>query len=90
MSLWRFKASIILASISIPLYYLGVIAMKNQLSRTSELSAHIFGIVTVVGMTGSVFIHASLCYISIIYKTLDKKMDDGYGFVVRGIIVRIR
>jgi hypothetical protein len=75
MSLWRFKASIILASISIPLYYLGIIAMKNQLARTSELSAQIFGIVTMVGMTGSVFIHAILCYIPIIYKTLDKKID---------------
>jgi hypothetical protein len=31
MPLWRFKASIILASISIPLYYFGIIAMKMTL-----------------------------------------------------------
>ena len=73
MSEWRFHVSIILAAIGVPLYFMGFVAMRNQLSAVNELLATAFIICAVIGTCGGFFIHATLCYNPIIYKTLKSK-----------------
>jgi hypothetical protein len=70
MSLWRFKASIWLAAIAVPMYLMGCVAMYHQIARGSEVVGGIFGICAVIGSCGTMFIHATLCYLPIICKTL--------------------
>jgi hypothetical protein len=70
MALWRFKASIWLAAVAVPMYLTGCIALYRQIARGSELTANIFGICAVIGSCGTLFIHATVCYFPIISKTL--------------------
>ncbi|MFV0529593.1 MAG: DUF6796 family protein [Lachnospiraceae bacterium] len=70
MALWRFKGSIWLASISVPMYLMGCVAMYRQLAERNIVVANVFGICAVVGSCSTLFIHATLCYLPIISKTL--------------------
>ena len=81
MALWRFKGSIWLAAVSVPMYLMGCVALYRQLSRGDMFVANIFGICAVVGSCSTMFIHATLCYLPIISKTLsaDKVSDDTIG-----------
>jgi len=74
MSFGRFDTSIILAAIGVPLYFLGFIAMRNQIALNDERLALIFFLVAMVGTTGGLFIHATVCLSPIIYKTLQEKV----------------
>lgn len=67
---WRFTASILLASIGVILYFWGLVAMKNQLSEKSQKAANVFWWSASAGSLGGIFIHASICYMPIIYKTI--------------------
>ncbi len=93
MALWRFKASIWLAAIAVPMYLMGCVALYNQIARGSTILASIFGICTVIGSCGTMFIHATLCYFPIISKTLsaEKVSPDAIGntlnVLYRAIIV---
>jgi hypothetical protein len=70
MALWRFKSSIWLAAIAVPMYLMGLAALYCQMAQTSEVAGTIFGICAVIGSCGTMFIHATLCYFPIISKTL--------------------
>jgi hypothetical protein len=73
MALWRFKVSIWVAAIAIPMYAMGCLALYHQMARGSATVANIFGIFAVIGSGGTLFIHATLCYFPIISKTLSAK-----------------
>ncbi len=73
MAGWRFPMSITIAAIAVPMYYMGIIAMKNQLQATSSFLANIFWISGTIGAIGGLFIHATLCYFPMIYKRLYKE-----------------
>lgn len=70
MGKWRFSASIIVAAIAIPMYFIGILALKNEIYLKNEFLANVFWISGIVGVTGGLFIHATLCYFPIIYKKL--------------------
>ena len=72
MALWRFKASIWLAAVSIPMYLMGLVALYRQIALGSIAIANLFGICAVAGSCGTLFIHATLCYLPIISKTLSE------------------
>ena len=73
MADWRFPASILLAGVGVPLYLLGFLGMSNQLAQTNETVGMIFLVFAVVGSAGGFFIHAIVCCIPVICKTLGKK-----------------
>jgi hypothetical protein len=70
MALWRFKASIWLAAVAAPMYLAGCAALYRQIARGSEVLAGAFGISALAGGCGTMFIHATLCYLPILSKTL--------------------
>ncbi|MDR1000214.1 MAG: hypothetical protein LBL96_05365 [Clostridiales bacterium] len=70
MAPWRFKASIWVAAIAVPMYMMGCIALYNQLLKGSAVVAGVFGICAVIGSCGTMFIHTTLCYFPIMTKTL--------------------
>jgi hypothetical protein len=72
MSEWRFNVSILAAALSVPLYLLGFLGMANQLAQTNKTAAAAFLIFSVIGASGGLFIHASVCLMPIISKTLTK------------------
>ena len=77
MSLWRFPMSIAVATIAVPMYYMGIIAMRNQLQTENAVFANVFWISGTIGAIGGLFIHATLCYFPMIYKRLyaEKKSE---------------
>lgn len=70
MNEWRFKASIWLVMIAVPLYSLGMYSLSYQIGDTLGM---ILFIVTLVGGMGGFFIHAFLCLMPILYKTIQDK-----------------
>ncbi|MDR0381242.1 MAG: hypothetical protein LBH86_04540 [Oscillospiraceae bacterium] len=93
MPLWRFKASIWLAAVAVPMYLMGCAAMYRQIARGSAVTGGIFGICAVVGSCGTMFIHATLCYLPIISKTLSAEkvprdtVGKAVGALYRAMIV---
>lgn len=86
MSEWRFKVSILLAAAGVPLYFLGATSMARQLADVNLFFGLTFWIVAMIGSVGGFFIHAFLCCIPIIYKTMLKNA----GFeLVEEVINRI-
>lgn len=72
MSEWRFRASILAASLGVPLYLLGFLGMSNQLALSNGTVATTFLVFAVFGASGGLFIHATVCFLPIISKTLTK------------------
>jgi len=72
MSEWRFNASILVAAIGVPLNFFGFLGMANQLAQSNKTIAMAFFIFSVIGASGGLFIHASVCLLPIISKTLTK------------------
>lgn len=70
MPLWRFRGSIWLAAIAVPMYLMGLVALCHQLARGNVAVANVFGICAVIGGCGTLFIHATLCYFPIMKKTM--------------------
>lgn len=90
MSLWRFPASILLGAISIPMYVLGIIALKNQISRGSRTLGSFFGFFGYLGSLSGIFIHTSVAIMPIIYKALDNNLELSekvIGEVFKGISI---
>ena len=73
MSEWRFSLSILAAAIGVPLYLLSFLGMADQLAQSNKILAMVFLVFSVVGASGGLFIHASLCLLPIISKTLTKR-----------------
>jgi len=72
MSEWRFNISILIASISVPLFFLSFLGMANQLAQSNKTVAMTFLVFSVVGASGGLFIHALACLLPIISRTLTK------------------
>jgi len=72
MSEWRFSVSILVAAIGVPLYLFSFLGMANQLAQSNKTVAMAFLVFSVVGASGGLFIHASVCFLPIISKTLTK------------------
>lgn len=87
MSLWRFKASIWMAAIAVPMYLMGLVALYHQIARNDMMMANVFGICAIIGSCGTMFIHATLCYLPIISKTLsaEKVSKDTVGRTINAI-----
>lgn len=73
MAPWRFKASILFAAAGVPLYFLGLLSLSNQLSQANQTLGLLFFIFSVVGATGGLFIHVVACLVPIVFKSLHKK-----------------
>ena len=73
MAYWRFPASIVLAAAGVPMYYMGLYAMKNQLQGSGPLLANLFWLSSTIGALGGLFIHATVCYFPMLYKKLHEK-----------------
>jgi len=72
MSEWRFSVSIWAAALGVPLYLLGFLGMSNQLAQSNGALAATFLFFAVFGASGGLFIHATVCFLPIISKTLTK------------------
>lgn len=83
MASWRFPLSINIAAIAVPMYYMGFIAMTNQLRNESVVLSNIFWISATIGALGGLFIHATVCYYPMIYKRLS---DEGKSKLAEDII----
>ncbi len=70
MSEWRFKASIFIVMIAVPLYAMGLWSLSEQIGGTIEM---ILKPVTFVGSMGGFFIHTFLCLIPVVYKNSTDK-----------------
>jgi hypothetical protein len=60
--------SILFAAVGIPLYALGFVSLFMQISNDGFAAA--FGIVSLVGLLGGMFIHTMCCLTPIIYKSM--------------------
>jgi len=70
MSEWRFRVSIFFAALGVPLFLLGFLGMANHLAQSNKTVAMTFLIFSIIGASGGLFIHALLCIMPIICKTL--------------------
>ena len=87
MSEWRFNASILVAAIGVPLNFFGFLGMANQLAQSNKTMAMAFLVFSVVGASGGLFIHASVCLIPIISKALTK--DEVNKDIIESVIGKI-
>lgn len=84
MSEWRFKASILIVMLAVPMYALGMWALSEQIGGTIGT---LLRAVTFVGSMGGFFIHAFLCLLPVVYKnSADKEqavtvLDKMYGAI---------
>lgn len=70
MSEWRFKASVLVVMVAVPMYALGMWSLSEQVGGTigTMLRAATF-----IGSMGGFFIHAFLCLLPIVYKNSTDK-----------------
>ncbi len=74
---WRFRASILLAALGVPLYFLGFISMSRQLAAGHAVLGTAFLVFAAAGSCGGFFIHALVCCFPIMRKSLTKSgVDD--------------
>lgn len=72
MGAWRFKASILVAALGVPLYLLGFLGMSRQLAQSSPLLGNLFLVFAVIGSSGGLFIHGLVCCFPLISQVLAK------------------
>lgn len=74
MDMKRFRASITVASVAIPLYGLGPLSLAFQMDEAAPRGwCLLFKLAIYVGMIGALLIHTFLCLIPIVYKTSKEK-----------------
>lgn len=74
MDIRRFRASIAIAAVAIPLYGLGPLSLAFQMEASAPYGWHLFFKLAIyVGMLGAFLIHAFLCLVPIVYKTAKEK-----------------
>ena len=76
MDVKRFTRSILLAMFGTPMAFLGFTAMARQLSLANGPFGLVFWLVSVIGCSGSFFIHTIICLFPVIYK----KVEPEHGF----------
>ena len=67
-----FIISGVLASISIPLYYLGFVAFSHQIAIQNRAMGIAYFIVLSIGAMGGVAFHLNACFMPLIYKSIMK------------------
>lgn len=67
-----FIVSGVLASVSIPLYYLGLVAFAQQISLQNKGLGIAYFIVLTIGAMGGVGFHLNACFMPLIYKVIMK------------------
>ena len=67
-----FIISAILASISIPLYYLGFVAFAHQISAQNNMAGIAYFAIMTIGAMGGVGFHLNACFMPLIYKSVMK------------------
>lgn len=65
-----FVVSSVLASISIPLYYLGLVAFAQQISLQNRGMGIAYFVVLTIGAMGGVGFHLNACFMPLIYKVV--------------------
>ena len=65
-----FVISGVLASVSIPLYYLGFVAFAQQVSLQNKAMGIAYYIVLTIGAMGGVGFHLNACFMPLIYKEI--------------------
>lgn len=81
MASWRFRVSILLAAMGVPMYLLGFIGMSRQLAMNNTVLGTTFLIFAVIGSCGGFFIHAILCLFPLMRKSLNKNnIEDAVQF----------
>lgn len=75
MSRWRFNLSILLASVGVPLYYMGFLGMTNTLIAVDQTLGRAFFLFATIGSCGGLFIHVTICLVPVIMKTLGDSVD---------------
>lgn len=65
-----FVISGVLASVSIPLYYLGLVAFAQQISLQNKAMGIAYYIVLTIGAMGGVGFHLNACFMPLIYKEI--------------------
>lgn len=75
MSEWRFKASIALAAVAVPLYSCGVVSLVLQMQEENKPLSFALMATIFVGAMGGFFIHSMICIMPVIYKELMAKAD---------------
>lgn len=74
MPMWRFRASIAVAAIAIPLYGLGPLSLAYQTTETAPtVYSLLFKLFIYVGMVGALLIHTFLCLVPIVYKSVNER-----------------
>ena len=73
MDVRRFKVSILLAMVGVPLIFLGMIAMARQMMENAPVFGKVFFYVSLTGITGGFFIHTIICLFPVIYKKVREK-----------------
>lgn len=82
---WRFRASILMAALGVPLYLLGFIGMSRQLSIGNSALGTAFLVFAAIGSCGGFFIHAMVCCFPIMRKSLTKSgVDDNAQYEMFG------
>lgn len=73
MSGWRFKVSILIAMVAVPMYGLGVFSLADQIGTYNKPLSVFLQFAGYVGIMGGFFIHAFLCLLPVIYQAVRKK-----------------
>lgn len=73
MSEWRFRASIIVAMLAVPMYSMGVFSLANQIEKENSALSNWLRLAIFVGAMGGFFIHSLICITPIIYKRIMKE-----------------
>ncbi|OUM61455.1 hypothetical protein PIROE2DRAFT_12556 [Piromyces sp. E2] len=70
MSAWRFRWSINIAAIAVPMYNLGFFSLSNQVAEASPTLSIVFKVLGYLSNVLAFYIHATICYAPCIYKEL--------------------
>ena len=70
VSAWRFPASIWIASLAVPMYVIGMIAVIRQMRATHEKLGTAFVASFLLGSLGGLFIHIVMCVMPVVYQYL--------------------
>lgn len=72
----RFKNSILLVMIGVPMCVLGGFELANKIMINNELLGNLFFLSIVIGCIGGFFIHTIVCIIPVIYQKVEKTNKD--------------
>ena len=75
----RFRCSILLAVLGVPMYFLGLCALSMLMAKSNPVFALVFWMVSLVGSIGGFFIHTFVCLMPLLYKTSRRNQDISFA-----------